>query len=289
MHRVKDIFKRKSFTHSVEFFPPKKEQGMQELFETTIPSTLSIESKIPDFYSVTCGAGVHEKTLDIVCQIEERFAIPTVMHITGVGLSTTSIEKIVAEATARKVANFLALRGDNNHASQSKLLYAKDIVRFIKRKVADATVGVAGFPEGNNVFDEPVQKNWDYLVEKINNGADFVITQLFFKNDNFLKFRDYITKKLGYDFPIIAGILPLTSLNQLERFSKMTATELPKKLSMALERCKDDAEQFQARGIDFAIEQSEELMRENIAGIHYYCLNKSHAVKSIISALTFIS
>lgn len=287
MNALKNILRRKRFTLSIELFPPKQEEGVKELFEQVIPSTLSVPGKLPDFYSVTYGAGgigQQSKTVETVCRIINGFNIDAVMHITCASGSRANVERIVMNAFKRGVNNFLAIRGDNSGA-QHELKYAADIVRIIKKFEASAVVGVAGFPEGNNSFRESVQANWDYLVEKIRSGADFVITQLFFENADFLRFREYVSRKLQTDFRIIAGILPITSIKQVERFTKMTDAKIPAEVTRQLERFKNDPRAVRQIGIDFAARQSLELIDANVSGIHYYCLNKSQAVKSIISRL----
>jgi methylenetetrahydrofolate reductase (NADPH) len=198
---------------SFEFFPPKTEQGEASLFDRVMPALLAIR---PDYCSVTYGAGgsTSEKTLGIVDRIQRDFGLTAMMHLTCVGSTQEQLRKVVEEARGRGIKNLLALRGDPPGgtgpwvAAEGGFTYSSELVAFL-RQLGGFSIGTAGFPEGHIAQTAGKLADWQFLADKVAAGADFVITQLFFDNEDFYRFHEHLTQKLGVTVPIIPGILPV--------------------------------------------------------------------------------
>jgi methylenetetrahydrofolate reductase (NADPH) len=294
MH-VQDIFAKRSPTFSFEFFPPKTEESSQALYETIS----ELESHEPDFVSVTYGAGgsTRELTNDLVVRIKNSTSLDPIPHLTCVCHRESDIEAILARYTEEGVANILALGGDpprnleNYSKADDAFQQAADLVRFIKKfseagNHPDARgfgIGVAGFPEGHPATPNRL-KEMDYLKAKVDEGADYIVTQLFFSNNDFHDFRDRC-ELAGIHIPIIAGIMPVTSTKGMERMADLAAgARFPAKLLRALYRA-NDTETVEKVGIDYATEQCSDLLANQVNGIHFYTLNKSHATREIYASL----
>jgi len=272
---------------SFEFFPPKTEEGDRNLLEKTIPALMRLR---PDYCSVTYGAGgsTREKTLMIVERIQREHQLTAMAHLTCVNATKAELAGVLAEARARGITNILALRGDPPGGGDFKKTeggfeFSYELVRFI-RELGGFSVGTAGFPEGHIACKEGKYADWDRLKAKIDCGADFVLTQLFFDNADFFKFRDYLTK-LGVTVPICPGILPVLSAGQIKRFTTMCGATMPARFLERLEALGDHDELTTAFGIEYATEQCAELLREGAPGIHFYTLNKPHSTTEIVKNL----
>ena len=211
---------------SFEFFPPKTAEGDRNLLEKTIPALLQTR---PDYCSVTYGAGgsTRDKTLMIVDRIQGQHGLTAVAHLTCVSATREQIGELLGRIRALGVKNLLALRGDppgggEFQASPGGFQFSSELVRFI-REQGDFSIGVAGFPEGHVACKEGKHADWGHLKEKVDAGADFVLTQLFFDNSDFLQFRDHLTRKLGVSVPIVPGIVSILSGAQIKRFTAMFA------------------------------------------------------------------
>jgi len=295
MH-IDDIFQQGGTTFSFEFFPPKSAEASEALYRTIS----ELETFEPAFVSVTYGAGgsTREMTNDLVVRIKKTTSLDPIPHLTCVCHSEAEIAAILERYAAEGVGNILALGGDppvnlkGYDRANDAFQHAADLVRFIKRFAESGGhpdprgfgIGVAGFPEGHPATPNRL-KEMDYLKAKVDEGADYIVTQLFFSNDDFHDFRDRC-ELAGIRVPIIAGIMPVTSLSGMERMAELAAgARYPAKMLRALARAGDDPEAVEKVGIHYATEQCSDLLANQVAGIHFYTLNKSHATREIYANL----
>jgi methylenetetrahydrofolate reductase (NADPH) len=273
---------------SFEFFPTKTDEGERTLLEKTIPALRQLD---PDFCSVTYGAGggTRQKTLMIVDRIQREQQLTAMAHLTCVNATRDETLAVLRRAEALGINNILALRGDppngNGEFTQTDggFEYSHQLVRFI-REVGGFSIGVAGFPEGHVACKEGRRVDWQRLKNKIDHGADFVITQLFFNNDDYFELRDFLTG-LGVTVPIVPGILPILSAAQIKRFVSLCGAELPSVLLAELEKRADRDEDVIAFGIEYATRQCEELLRQGAPGLHFYTLNKTRSTTEVVKNL----
>lgn len=298
MH-IQDIFQHQRPTFSFEFFPPKSSKAADTLYET-IRDLTSCE---PSFVSVTYGAGgsTRELTHDLVLKIKETTSIPPIPHLTCVAHSKDEITQTLERYSEAGIGNILALRGDppadmaDYDRSKDAFLYAADLVSHIKSFNASGKhpdprgfgIGVAAFPEGHP--DTPNRLlEMDYLKAKIDAGADYICTQLFFDNHDFLDFRDRC-HLAGINVPIIAGIMPITSAKGLHRMAELAGgAHFPARLLRALNRAGDNQEALERVGIHHAAEQCAGLLDSDVDGIHLYTLNQSKATREVYASLGMV-
>ena len=295
MH-ISDILSNSKPSLSFEFFPPRSETAWEELYETI----RNLESLHPSFVSVTYGAGgtTRELTHDLVLRIKETTSIPPVPHLTCVGHTKAEITSILERYAAAGVSNVLALRGDppkdqpDYDWSTGDFRHAADLVAFIREFNRSGAhpdprgfgIGVAGFPEGHPATPNRMLE-LEHLKAKVDAGADYICTQLFFDNHDFLDFRDRC-QLASIHIPIIAGIMPVTSLQGMKRMAELAAgARYPAKLIRTLNRASSSPESVERAGIHYAAEQCASLLNEGIDGIHFYTLNKSHATREIFKSL----
>src|SRR3954447_4416587 len=228
MQLVRDIYATKAAAGkpviSFEFFPPKTEEGDRLLLEKTVPALLATK---PDYCSVTYGAGgsTRDKTLMIVDRIQREHGLTAVAHLTCVSATREQIGDLLKQIQSLGVRNVLALRGDPPGGGEFKATpggfeFSNQLVKFI-RDHGDFSIGVAGFPEGHIACKDGKFVDWTYLKQKVDAGADFVITQLFFDNNDFYAFRDHLTRKLGVKVPLVPGIIPILGAAQIKRFTAL--------------------------------------------------------------------
>ena len=273
---------------SFEFFPPKTEEGDRNLMEKTIPALLKLK---PDFCSVTYGAGgsTREKTIGIVDRIQREHGLTAMSHLTCVNSTKEQLGEVIRELQARGIKNILALRGDppggvgEFQKIPGGFEFSSELVAFI-RELDGFCIGTAGFPEGHIACKEGRMVDWQRLKQKIDAGADFVITQLFFDNRDFFEFRDYVTK-LGVTVPLVPGMLPILSASQIKKFTTLCGAKIPPGMMAKLEEYGDDDEGVSAYGIDYATRQCEELLREGVEGLHFYTLNKVRSTTEVLRNL----
>lgn len=292
MQFIRDIFAAartaKRPVISFEFFPTKTEEGERTLLEKTIPALMQLK---PDFCSVTYGAGgsTRDKTLMIVDRIQRQHGLTAMAHLTCVNATREQIRGYLGEARRLGIKNILALRGDppggvgEFQKTEGGFEYSYQLVRFI-REAGGFSIGVAGFPEGHIACKEGKQVDWQRLKHKIDQGADFVITQLFFDNRDYFEFRDFLTK-LGVAVPLVPGIIPIMSAAQIKRFTALCGAALPEPLLAELEKRGDDDDAATQFGIEYATNQCKELLREGVPGIHFYTLNKARSTTAILKNL----
>lgn len=275
---------------SFEFFPPKTDEGDRNLLGKTIPVLMKLS---PDYCSVTYGAGgsTRDKTLGIVDLIQRKHQLTAMMHLTCVNSTREQLRDVVEEARSRGIKNILALRGDPPggtgewKAVEGGFTYSYQLVGFLK-ELGGFSIGTAGFPEGHIACTEGKFVDWQRLKEKIDCGADFVLTQLFFDNKDFFEFRDYLVK-LGVTVPICPGILPILSASQVRKFTTMCGARMPAPLLEKLENFGEDNAATTEFGIEYATRQCAELLREGAPGIHFYTLNKAHSTSRVMNNLGF--
>jgi methylenetetrahydrofolate reductase (NADPH) len=274
---------------SFEFFPPKTDQGVASLFEKTIPALLAIK---PDYCSVTYGAGgsTRDKTLGIVDRIQRDFGLTAMAHLTCVGSTREQLREVVEDARSRGIKNLLALRGDPPGGTgpwvpvEGGFTYSRELVAFL-RELGGFCIGTAGFPEGH--IAQPLGKlaDWKFLAEKVAEGADFVITQIFFDNEDFYRFHEHMTQKLGVTVPIVPGILPVLARGQTKKFTELCGARLPEKFLARLNELGDDDAAVTEFGIEYATRQCEGLLRYGAPALHFYALNKSHSTVQVVRNL----
>jgi methylenetetrahydrofolate reductase (NADPH) len=292
MRLVRDIYAAKRASGqpviSFEFFPPKTEEGDRNLLEKTIPALLATK---PDYCSVTYGAGgsTRDKTLMIVERIQRQHGLTAVAHLTCVCATRDQIRELLAQIRALGVQNVLALRGDPPGGGEFQVTpggfeYSNELVQFI-REQGDFCIGVAGFPEGHIACKGGKQVDWGYLKMKVDAGAEFVLTQLFFDNADFQEFREQMTRKHGLKVPLVPGIIPILSGSQIKRFTAMCGARIPARLAAKLDELGDDDEAVSEFGIEYATTQCEELLRDGAPGIHFYTLNKARSTVRILQDL----
>jgi len=222
---------------SFEFFPPKTDEGDRALLEKTIPALMRLR---PDYCSVTYGAGgsTRDKTLGIVDRIQREHGLTAMAHLTCVNSTQEQLREVVEQARKLGIKNILALRGDppggtgEFRTTPGGFEFSYQLVRFL-RELGGFSIGTAGFPEGHIACKEGKYVDWERLKAKIDEGADFVLSQLFFDNADFLEFRDYVTKKLGAKVPICPGVLPILSAAQIKRFTTMCGARMPAPIQVA--------------------------------------------------------
>jgi methylenetetrahydrofolate reductase (NADPH) len=274
---------------SFEFFPPKTDEGDRNLLEKTVPALLQLK---PDFCSVTYGAGgsTRDKTLMIVDRIQREHRLTAMLHLTCVSATEAQVAEVVEQARGLGIKNILALRGDPVAGSNAEFTkteggfeYSYQLVKFL-RQAGGFSIGTAGFPEGHVACKAGKHADWDHLINKINCGADFVVTQLFFDNADFFEFRDYLVKR-GVKVPLVPGIIPIHSTHQIKRFTALCGAKLPASLLASLEEFADDDQAATRFGIDYATRQCADLLKAGVPGLHMYTLNKAPSTIEIIRNL----
>jgi methylenetetrahydrofolate reductase (NADPH) len=292
MH-IADILARGARTASFEFFPPQRDTGWDQLFG----SIRELEQLAPSFVSVTYGAGgsTRQRTNELVLRLRTQTSLDPVPHLTCVGHTRAEVQEILERYAAAGVSNILALRGDppkDGSARTGDFPHAADLVRFIREFNAKGLhpdprgfgIGVAGFPEGHPETPNTLRL-MDHLKAKVDAGADWICTQLFFDNRAFLDWSERCDLA-GIRLPILAGVMPVLSTANLERMAELAAcTQIPAKLLRALQRCDGDAEAVERVGIHWATQQCLELLDHGVRGIHFYTLNRSAATREIFRNL----
>jgi methylenetetrahydrofolate reductase (NADPH) len=291
MH-IRDIFRDHKTTFSFEFFPPKTEAAWEELFA----NIASLQSLAPSFVSVTYGAGgsTRDRTHDLVVRIQKETNLTAVSHLTCVCHSKDEMAAILDRYAASGIENVLALGGDppktiqNYDRAKDGFQFANQLVEFIRARpnVPDTRgfgIGVAGFPEGHPGCPNRLLE-MDYLKKKVDAGADYICTQLFFENRDFYDFRERCDLA-GIKVPIVVGIMPITSKAGMTRMAELAlGARIPARLLKAVGRCEND-EAVSRVGIHWATEQCRDLLDNNVRGIHFYTLNKSDATRTIYENL----
>lgn len=280
---IKLMLAQKRFTLSFEVFPPVREGNLENLYKTIA----SLEEFDPDFISVTYGAGgsTRDKSLEIASKVMNDFKREVLAHLTCVQATRDDLNRILDAFEEENIKNILALRGDPPAGSEKFVAtdggfrFASDLVELIRQR-RGFSIGVAGYPEGHieaPSLDEDIKN----LKRKIDAGGDFIITQLFFENSFFYRFRDRV-QDMKIQAPIIPGVFPILNYKQITRIVSLAGAKIPAGLGEKIEKIKDKPEEIEKYGIEYAAMQTEDLLKNDIPGIHLYCMNRSEPVRSIL-------
>ena len=278
----------KKQTISFEFFPPKTEKGADNLVKRVKEDFMPLN---PSYVSITYGAGgsTRDLTKDTILRLKKETPLKIVSHLTCVGMSKAEIKELLTEYDSLGIHDILALRGDPANLGdefvppKDGFSYASELVCFIKTHFPHMHVGVAGFPEGHPATPNRLIE-LDNLKKKVDCGADYICTQLFFDNRDFYDFRERC-ELIGINVPIKAGIMPVVSKSNMERIAQLSlGARIPAGLLKAMNRAKSD-EASERVGIHWATHQSLDLLENGVDGIHFYTLNKSYATLEIFKFL----
>lgn len=283
---IRDLFGQKKKTLSFEVFPPVREGNLESLFKTVA----ELKELKPDFISVTYGAGggTRDKTIEIASRVQNEFGSEALAHLTCVAATRDDIARIVEEMKKHNIENILALRGDPPKGEEKFVKpaggfgFANELVSFI-RELNGFCIGVAGYPEGHpeaSSFDDDLKN----LKKKVDAGADFIVTQLFFNNDDFYRFRDRALA-LKINVPIIPGIFPILNYKQVLRITELCGAKIPSALGEKLCWLKDKPEDVEKYGIEYAQKQALDLLHNEVRGLHICTMNQSRAARKIVREL----
>lgn len=298
VQRIPDIYAAKraagSPVISVEFFPPKTPRGDESLFERVLPRLAEAR---PDFCSVTYGAGgggSRARTLGIVDRMQRAHGLTAMAHVTCTSFTRARMDDFLDEAAALGIRNILALRGDppapgeGFERPEGGFDYAYQLIDVLKARAGEFAIGCAGFPEGHPDCRAGREVDWGRLRAKIEHGAEFVLTQLFFDNTDYFAMVDHLTGALGVTVPITPGVMPILNTRQVKRFTALCGATLPRALVADLDRLGDDDEAVTEFGIEFASRQCEALLAGGAPGLHIYGLNRSRSALAILRNLGLV-
>ncbi len=287
--KISDLLKQIKRSVSFEFFPPKTPEGEESLFKTI----KELEFIRPTFVSVTYGAGgtTRERTIRIVKRIHTETNLTVMAHQTCIGHTRKDIIDILNQYKNIGVQNVLALRGDIPEGQEESFAfppdgcrYANELVSLIRENFGDwFSIGVAAYPEGHPESPD-IDTDIHFFKKKIDAGAEFAITQMFFDNTFFYRFIDKL-QKVGVNIPVIPGIMPITNFKQIKKFADMCGATIPSDLIKRLQPVADRPEEVEKIGIEFAVKQCEDLLKNGAKGLHFYTLNKSKATVQIYKAV----
>ena len=283
---IRDLFGQKKRTLSFEVFPPVREGNLESLFKTVA----ELKELKPDFISVTYGAGggTRDKTIEIASRVKNEFGSEALAHLTCVAATRDDTARIVEDMKEQNIENILALRGDPPKGEEKFVRpaggfgFANELVSFI-RGLNGFCIGVAGYPEGHpeaSSLDDDMKN----LKRKVEAGADFIVTQLFFNNDDFYRFRDRALA-LKINVPIIPGIFPILNYKQVLRITELCGAKIPSALGEKLCWLKDKSEDVEKYGIEYAQGQAYDLIRNEVHGLHICTMNQSRAARKIVREL----
>ena len=284
--RIAERLKRREPVFSFEFFPPKTPEAVERLYDTA----RRLKALQPTFVSVTYGAGgsTRQMTVDLVTRMKRELGLETMAHLTCVGHTKEELAEVLDELAAGGIENVLSLRGDPPKGQTHFVRpaggfgYAQELTRFIKGRYAFCVAGAA-YPETHTEAPDP-DTDLRHLKEKVESGAEFLITQLFFEPDLYFRFVER-ARATGIDVPIIPGIMPVTNVAQIHRFTSMCGATIPSSLRDLLDRAKDDEAAVIAVGVEWGRDQARRLLEGGAPGIHFYTLNRSHSSQMILDAL----
>ncbi len=283
--RIDEILKAGGPVFSFEFFPPKSASGSENLLKTIA----ELKSLDPSFVSVTYGAmgSNRGQVIELVERIKKDLGVEAMAHLSCTGHTRAELEGVLDQLAGVGIENVLALRGDPPKGEVFKAMpggfaYASDLAAMIKAR-GSFCIGGAAYPEKHP--DAPdAETDLGHLVTKVDAGVDFLITQLFFSNPDYFAFVDRARAK-GIGVPIVPGIMPITDVAQVKRFTAMCGATIPAELLAALEAADGDSERVLQVGVDHAVAQCRELLQRGAPGVHFYTLNRSPATRRILTAL----
>ncbi len=287
--KISEILKQVKRSISFEFFPPKTAEGEEALFRTI----KELEFIHPTFVSITYGAGgtTRERTIRVVKKIHTQTNLTVMAHQTCIGHTRKEIIDILSQYKEIGVQNILALRGDIPQGQEETFVfppdgcrYANELVSLIRETFGDwFSIGVAAYPEGHPESPD-LDTDIYYFKKKVEAGAEFAITQMFFDNRYFYNYIEKLQKE-GIDIPVIPGIMPITNFKQIKKFADMCGATIPGELIQKLQAVADKPEEIEKIGIDYAIQQCEDLLKNGVKGLHFYTLNKSKATIEIYNRI----
>jgi methylenetetrahydrofolate reductase (NADPH) len=285
--RIASLLGRGRPVFSFEFFPPKTEAGDRALVKTLA----ELRPLAPDYVSVTYGAGgtTRDRTVELVGHIKNELGIEAMAHLTCVGASKDELSSVLDRLESAGISNVIALRGDPPVGEDGfsphpeGLSYATQLVSLIRSQDRPFCLAAACYPE-KHLEAASMEEDMRHLREKVDAGAEFLITQLFFDNEVYFEFVRR-AREAGITVPIVAGIMPITDLSQIERFTQRCGATIPQKLHAILEPHRDDPARVESLSIDYAIGQCRELLDRGAPGVHFYTLNRSRATRDILTAL----
>jgi len=285
--RIDELHGQGSPVFSFEFFPPKTDAGAENLMRAAAELK---DMVAPDFISVTYGAGgsTRGRTLEVVNRVQRELGITSMAHLTCVGHTVDEIREVVGNLVGGGIDNVLALRGDPPKgeseftAAEGGFAHATELIEFLEDNY-QLGIGGACYPE-KHPESPSAEDDLRWTVEKVNCGASFLITQLFFDNADYFAYVER-AREAGIDVPITPGIMPITNVSQVKRFTDMCGAKIPADLLERLHRFEDDPASVMATGIEHAIEQCRALLEGGAPGLHFYTLNKSQATRSILAAI----
>ena len=276
---IHELFQQKKPVVSFEIFPPKPDSPLESIFQC-IEELQQIK---PDFISVTYGAGgsTQGRTLEVARHIQDDHGIPALGHLTCVGATPAQSQAVLDDFAAHGIQNILALRGDKpKDAPPSPLnCYAQDLVRLIRGRNQPCSIAAAAYPEGH--LESPNrEEDLKHLKEKVDSGADFLITQIFFDNAMLYRFLDG-ARAHGIAVPVTAGIMPVFSRAQVERICSLCGASLPPALLLIMDKYGHQKESMEEAGLEYASQQIEDLLQHGIEGIHLYTMNRPHLARTL--------
>lgn len=285
--KLDDVYADGRFGLSFELFPPKTEAGEKALYS----HVEKLAELSPSFITCTYGAGgsTQTKTLDIISQVKQKFQLPVASHLTCVGSTRDDLRDYLSKAESAGVDYIVALRGDPPKGETEfkpvtdGLSYANELVSMIRDEFPSFGIAVAGYPEKHQEAPS-MELDLQNLKRKVDCGADSIVTQLFYCNEDFFRFRDQC-QALGITQPIVPGLLPVTNLAQIKRITSMCAARLPDGFLEELGK-REDADWQTKVGIEFATRQVQELVDAGVPGLHFYVLNKSEATLKVAQQVT---
>ena len=282
--KICDIYRDKKIVFSCEVFPPKPGAKKDSILETI----RELKSISPDFISVTYGAGgeTKEGTIEIAAKIKNTYKMEPLMHLTCIDTKKEAIDAILNKISQKGIENILTLRGDipvdkNFKSVTSDFSYACDLATYIKSHSYNFCLGAAGYPEGHPEAYS-LEKDIKNLARKIQSGASFLITQMFFKNDFFYIYLDKI-RESGIKVPVSAGIMPVFKAKLLSRMIKLSRATVPSELVSLVEKYRDNDSEMEKAGVEFATKQIEDLIKHGVDGIHLFTMNRASLAKKISS------
>jgi methylenetetrahydrofolate reductase (NADPH) len=284
--RIGELLQRKRPCVSFEFFPPKTDDGVENLMATV----RALRILDPGFVSVTYGAGGSSRvrTLEVVKRIKNELDIESMAHVTCVGHSEDELRALFGELAAAGIENIMALRGDPPKgeeqftAASGGFSYAVDLIAMLERDFS-FSIGAAAYPE-KHLEAESLDADIANAVRKVRAGAEFLVTQLFFENDAYFSYV-YRLREAGVDVPVLPGIMPITNYESIARLTKMSGASLPRRLRTELEARVGEPEAVAELGVAFTTLQCRELLARGAPGLHFYTLNRSPATRAVVSAL----
>lgn len=276
---------------SLEFFPPKDAEGEERLWQVLA----QLQPLKPDFVSVTYGAGgsTRDRTIRVTSEITSRTAIPTVAHLTCVGSTKSQLIEVLNQYKRSGIKSILALRGDPQGGPTAAWQSVSDGIDHADQLVKLAIdtgglkVGVAAFPDGHPASNFDLEKDIEVLLRKEQLGASFATTQFFFEFNKWYEIVERLEKQ-GSKLPVIAGILPITNLNQLSRMVELSGIKIPEKITKLFEGVTNNPEEIKKIGIEIATDLGSKLLEANVPGIHFYTMNTSESTITIAKNLGLI-